>query len=138
MTFRRNDFFFSESRRENFRHRNRKTDAFGCAGKLRVESERQRQKSVNYAMSYRIFPLGDNALTVEFGNQISVELNNRVLKLTRFFDQNRFPGFVEIVPAYASVSIFYNTAAVRRNFPKFPTAFDAVKNLTETGSLKYR
>lgn len=82
-------------------------------------------------MSYKIFPLGDNALIVEFGNRISLELNNRVLRLARFFDENSFPGFVEIVPAYASLSIFYNVPKVRTNFPEFPTAFAAIKNYAE-------
>jgi len=82
-------------------------------------------------MRYKIFPLGDNALTVEFGNKISAELNNRVLSLAHFFDKNSFPGFVEIVPAYASLSVFYNISTVRKNFSEFPTAFDAVKNFIE-------
>jgi hypothetical protein len=33
----------------------------------------------------KIFPLGDSALTIEFGNEISARLNNRVLKLADFF-----------------------------------------------------
>jgi len=79
----------------------------------------------------KIFQLGDNALTVSFGGEISLELNNLVLKLAQFFDQNQFPGLVEIVPAYASLSIFYDVLTVRRNFPEFSTAFSAVKNFVE-------
>ncbi len=79
----------------------------------------------------KIFPLGDNALTVSFGNEISPELNNPVLKLAQFFEQNQFPGLIEIVPAYASLSIFYDVLMVRRNFPEFSTAFSAVKSFAE-------
>ena len=82
-------------------------------------------------MNYQIFPLGDAGLTVEFGNEISAELNNRVINLAGFFDKNPFPGFVEIVPAYASLSVFYDVSIVRKNFPDFPTAFEAIKNFTE-------
>lgn len=82
-------------------------------------------------MRYKIFPLGDDALTVEFGNEISAELNNRVLSLSRFFEANTFPGFVETVPAYASITVFYAVSTVRKNFPEFPTAFAAVKNFAE-------
>ena len=82
-------------------------------------------------MSHKIFPLGNNALTIEFGNEISPELNNFVLKFAQFFEQNQFPGLVEIVPAYASLSIFYDVLIVRRNFPEFSTAFSAVKNFAE-------
>ncbi len=82
-------------------------------------------------MSCKIFPLGDAGLTVEFGNEISAELNNRVINLAGFFDKNPFPGFVETVPAYASLSVFFDVSIVRKNFPDFPTAFEAIKNFME-------
>lgn len=82
-------------------------------------------------MRYKIFALGDNALTIEFGNQISVKLNNIVLKLARFFEQNPFAGLIESVPAYASLTIFYNVSIVRKQFPKFSTAFEAVRHIAE-------
>lgn len=83
-------------------------------------------------MNVKIFSLGDNALTIEFDNRISVAANNRVLSLARFLDENSFTGFIEIIPAYASLSVFYDVAIVRRNFADFPTAFDAVKSFLET------
>ena len=82
-------------------------------------------------MNPKIFPLGDAALIIEFGDQISAETNDRVLKLARFFDANSFAGLIEIVPAYASLAVFYDVSIVRRNFPEFPTAFEAVKKFTE-------
>ena len=82
-------------------------------------------------MNHKIFPLGANALTIEFGNEISPELNNLVLKLAQFFEQNQFSGLIETVPAYSSLSIFYDVFIVRRNFPEFSTAFSAVKSFAE-------
>lgn len=82
-------------------------------------------------MNYKIFPLGETGLTVEFGNEISVELNNRVINLAGFFDVNPFPGFIEMVLAYASLSVFYDVSTVRKHFTDFSTAFEAIKNLTE-------
>jgi len=82
-------------------------------------------------MKYKIFPIGDNALTIEFGSEISAEHNNLVLKLAAYFEQNAFQGFVETVPAYASLACFYDVVIVRKNFSAFATAFDAVKNFVE-------
>jgi inhibitor of KinA len=82
-------------------------------------------------MKHKIFPLGDSALTIEFGNQISRELNDSVLKAADFFDRNPFPGLIETVPAYASLSVFYDVSLVRKNFSAFDSAFSAVKNLAE-------
>lgn len=80
----------------------------------------------------KTFPLGDSALTVEFGDEISLELNKVVLRLAEYFSTNAFVGLQEIVPAYSSLTIFYDVGAVRKNFSAFPTAFAAVKSLVET------
>jgi inhibitor of KinA len=81
--------------------------------------------------SVKIFPLGDNALTIEFGNEISPELNDQALQLSQYFEENRFPGLIETVPAYCSVSIFYDVCTVRKHNSEFSTAFESVKNLVE-------
>ncbi|HEY0459072.1 MAG TPA: 5-oxoprolinase subunit PxpB [Pyrinomonadaceae bacterium] len=81
--------------------------------------------------NYNFFPLGTDALTVEFGNAISVELNEKAVRLAKYFEENRFAGFIETVPAYASVTVFYDPSQVRRNFPEFTTAFEAVRKLAE-------
>jgi inhibitor of KinA len=80
----------------------------------------------------KIFPLGDRAITIEFGNRISSELNDRVLSLTHFFTQNPFSGMTEIVPAYGSLTVFYDVYEVRKSFPDYSTVFDAVKGIIET------
>ncbi|HEX6278664.1 MAG TPA: allophanate hydrolase subunit 1, partial [Pyrinomonadaceae bacterium] len=80
----------------------------------------------------KIFPLGDGALTVDFGNTISVELNDRAIALASYLSSDPFPGFVEAVPAYSSASIFYDLVEVRRNFSEFETAFDAVREIVNT------
>lgn len=77
----------------------------------------------------RIFPLGDSALTVEFGNVISVDLNRKAISLAKHFEKNHFPGLIETVPAYASATVFYDPVKVRQSFAEFPTAFEAVKEL---------
>jgi len=82
-------------------------------------------------MKYKIFPIGDNALTIEFGTEISAEHNNFVLKLVAYFDQNAFQGLVETVPAYASLTCFYDVLTIRKSCSAFATAFDAVKNFAE-------
>lgn len=79
----------------------------------------------------RIFSLGDSALTIEFGNELSSELNARSLNLAASLQQDPFPGFVEAVPAYSSVTVFYYPAAVRKSFDNFPSAFAAVSERAE-------
>ena len=84
----------------------------------------------------KIFPLGDNCVTADFGNEISVELNNKAVSLAHHFAKDPFPGLIETVPAYASLSIFYNITEVRKSFGEFESAFAAVRWLIEA-ALEY-
>lgn len=72
-----------------------------------------------------ISPLGDNALTVDFGNVISDELNHKAIALCQQLAKNPFPGLIETVPAYASATVFYDLTVVRKAFPDYATAFNA-------------
>jgi inhibitor of KinA len=80
--------------------------------------------------SYRIFPLGDAALTIDFGNRICEELNDRAIDLFRRLQPGAFPGFVEAVPAYASLTIYYDPVTVREAFPG-QSAFATVRKRAE-------
>lgn len=75
----------------------------------------------------RVFPLGDGALTVELGNVISPEVNERAVALAAYLDSNRFPGYIESIPAYSSVSVIYDVVEVHRAFSGFQNAFTAVR-----------
>lgn len=85
---------------------------------------------------HRIFPLGDSALTIEFGREISVELNEKAVRTARYFDAHAFAGLVEIVPAYSSVTIFYDPVTIKKARPEFSTAFEAVARLAEKALSK--
>jgi len=76
----------------------------------------------------RIYPLGDSALTVEFGNVISEELNRKAISLAKIISEDPFDGFVEAVPAYASATIFYDIVRTRNANPEFPSAFAYVRD----------
>ena len=80
----------------------------------------------------RIFPLGDSAATIEFGNEISLGLNHRAVALASHLTAAPFPGLIEAVPAYSSVSVFYDPITVRREFPESKTSFSAVSSFVET------
>jgi inhibitor of KinA len=83
----------------------------------------------------RIFPLSDRALTIEFGREISDELNSAAIALCRRLQADPFPGLDEAVPAIASATIFYDPVIVRRHTvagSAFAAVRDAVLNaLTE-------
>jgi inhibitor of KinA len=77
----------------------------------------------------RIFPLGDSAATVEFGTEMSGPLSDAAMALAAYFEINQFPGFIEAVPAIASVTIYYDLFQAREGCSRDMTAFEFVKKL---------
>lgn len=77
--------------------------------------------------NYRIFSLGENAVTIELANEISDRLNDRVLSIASYLQTNAFPGMIEVVSAYSSLTIFFDVYQVRRLFPGSKSAFEMVR-----------
>ena len=77
---------------------------------------------------YRIFPLSDSSITIDFGSVIDEALNTLVAQLFDYCSRNPFIGFTEAVPAYAALTIFYNVIQVRNAYPEAPTAYALVEN----------
>ena len=86
----------------------------------------------------RIFPLGDNAVTVEFGNEISLEHNCKAISLSEHFESDPFPGFIETVPAYSSTTLFFDPLLVRHTCGENATAHDTVCELAKQAVSKLR
>ena len=68
-----------------------------------------------------IFPLSEKAITIELGNTISEENHYRVLSLQQFIHQLNIPGFIETVPAYCTLTIYYNPLEIIKTIPETDT-----------------
>jgi len=78
---------------------------------------------------YTIFPLGDSAMTIDFGNSIDEGINRKVLGLFHTLKDNRLPGIIELVPAYSSLTIYYDVLQLKKNHPERKTAYDALSGI---------
>lgn len=80
---------------------------------------------------YRIYPLGDAAITIEFGTAISAAINKEVVTRFQQLQQKPFSGLIEIIPAYSTLTICYDIVKVRKEYPVGTSAFEIVKNIVE-------
>lgn len=55
-----------------------------------------------------ITPLGDCAVVIDLGDKVDLEKNQRLLAMKEIIETKPFPGFVETVPAYTTLTIFYD------------------------------
>lgn len=87
---------------------------------------------MNYpAFPYRIFPLGDAALLVDFGNRIDEAINQEVIEMYNALLLHPLPGMTEAVPAYSSLAVFYDTGTLKKIVPAGTTVFEWMKEKIE-------
>jgi inhibitor of KinA len=73
---------------------------------------------------YKIFPLGDAALIIDFGNFIDESINKLVNAVFYLLQKDPIPGMIEAVPAYCSLTIYYNVLFIRKKISGQETAFE--------------
>jgi KipI family sensor histidine kinase inhibitor len=60
----------------------------------------------------RLLPCGDQALSVELGDEISRPMTARVLALDYVIQQARVPGILETVPTFRAVLVYYDPGVI--------------------------
>ena len=78
-------------------------------------------------MTAQIYELGDSALTIEFGNEINESLHQEVMKRFYQFQSFPLPGTLDLIPAYASLTIVFDLGVVASRFE----GLAGMKNLIE-------
>ena len=63
--------------------------------------------------AFTVYPMGDNALTIEFGKVVSEQLNNLVWHCYNYFQQYRPRGVTSLVGAYNSLTLHYNAWEIK-------------------------
>lgn len=61
----------------------------------------------------RYFPLGDAAVVVEFDAVIGPSAHEKVRLLSSYLDHHAFPGMIEYIPAFTTVTVFYDPFVLR-------------------------
>ena len=67
---------------------------------------------------------GDCTVCVEFGNEISPEINRRIRAFKIALEKEAVDGVVETIPTYRSLSVVYRPEVIR--FGELTKKFDAV------------
>ena len=79
---------------------------------------------------YKIFPLGDSAVTFDLGNRISEELNDKVIAMHQWLQTNSFEGLKDIIVAYSSLSVIFDPVIIHKKSNTIPV-FDFIKGKLE-------
>jgi inhibitor of KinA len=77
---------------------------------------------------YHIYPLGETTITVDFGNKIDRQINERVMALYQYLAITPWKSITDIVPAYSSLTLHYNLVAWSGEIAKGLSVFDILKD----------
>lgn len=80
---------------------------------------------------YRINPLGNSALLVDFGNIIDEVINDLVIQFSERLEANPIEGMIEVVPAYSSLAIYYDFFRVKDKMNDAGSVYEKVKSEVE-------
>jgi inhibitor of KinA len=86
---------------------------------------------LNLYHPYSIFPLGDSALTIDFGNIIDVETSTKVIQLFHQLKRENISYIIDLVPAYSSLTIYYDIVALYQHKSEDITAFEVMAGIVE-------
>jgi len=80
----------------------------------------------------RFFPMGDQALVVEFGERIDITLSAHIAALAQRLRDSRPIGVLDIVPAYATLALHYDPAAMGSGASPYETLCDIIASWLQT------
>lgn len=94
---------------------------------------------------FRLIPVNESSLIISFGDVIHEEVHAQVIKAKALIEANPFNGFVETVPAYTTLAVYYDPTKVESTsetisgtvIQTLETLFETVSEdqLTVTGTL---
>jgi inhibitor of KinA len=91
---------------------------------------------MNHYHPYTIFPLGDSALIIDFGNEIDEAINKKVLQLFTQLRKTSVPYITDLIPGYSSLAVYYDVLAVHQKKEENRTAFETMAEMVEKLSQK--
>jgi inhibitor of KinA len=77
-------------------------------GIANIKNSHKTMKSDAFS-SVKFYPLGDAALVLQFGNSISRHIHAKVSAFASHLEKFPFEGMIEYVPAFTTITIYYNT-----------------------------
>lgn len=77
---------------------------------------------------FSITPLGDSALIINYENIISQATNYLVLESYQKIKHANLKGITDIVPAYSSISVFFNDDAIANDYKNYEDFYTDMSN----------
>lgn len=78
--------------------------------------------------SYKIYFINDSAAAIDFGNVIDKGINAKAIALFNYLRLHRIEGMTEAIPAYSSVTIYFDILSLRKQIPSHRKVHEWIQN----------
>lgn len=58
-------------------------------------------------MEYKLYPMGENAVLIEFGTEINIETHQKIQAITNYLNNNPPEWMIEYIPAFTTITVYY-------------------------------
>ncbi|NCU16801.1 5-oxoprolinase subunit PxpB [Pallidibacillus pasinlerensis] len=58
-------------------------------------------------MEYNLYPMGENAILIEFGTEINIETHQKIQAITNFLNNDPPEWMIEYIPAFTTITVYY-------------------------------
>jgi inhibitor of KinA len=80
--------------------------------------------------------LGDSAATIELSTVMRKAVNDKVLSIQKWFEENGFAGLKDIIVAYSSLTLVYDPFVISEKYRLLGSSFQWVENKIEQAYLQ--
>jgi inhibitor of KinA len=78
--------------------------------------------------SYKIYFVSDFAASIDFGNVIDKEINAKAIALFNYLTQHPIEEMIEAIPAYSSVSVYFDIPSLRKKIASHKKTYEWIQN----------
>ncbi|MCQ6274230.1 5-oxoprolinase subunit PxpB [Bacillus sp. V3B] len=82
-------------------------------------------------MNYQLFPVGEHAILIELGEELNMDTHQKVQYITSYLDDHPFEWMVEYIPAFTTITIFFDPIKIARLNNKEISPYDFVYKQVE-------
>jgi inhibitor of KinA len=90
---------------------------------------------VESPVTYTIKPLSERAIVLQFESVINADMLAHVLAYQAALSENKFPGLIEIVPSYCSITIYFDLLQVIQSNLIGKTSLEKIESYLQSLSV---
>jgi inhibitor of KinA len=79
-------------------------------------------------VDFKIYPISESAVSLEFSDRINLDTHKKIMQYQSCLQAANMPGFIECVPAYTSLTVYFDLLKVHQSKLMGESALQKVSN----------